>query len=61
MTSVGGNFTSLSYVKNKIFVDFSFEKLLIFYHRLLGISKDDKIVYSNFFEKLNFFLNLGLT
>ena len=43
----------------KYFRGFFIGKLRIFYHRSLGILKDDKIVYNNFFGKLKMLLHLG--
>ena len=66
MTSSGGNVTYLSHGENKlnyrplnlnIFADEW--KIAIFFHRLFGIQKDDKIVYNNFLGKLEVLLHLG--
>ena len=62
VTSAGGNFTHLSHMHGKIklnhhplniniFVDFSLKICGFFYKRLIGIPKDNKIVYNNFFGK----------
>ena len=62
MTSAGGNVTQLSHEEIKLnynppkyFRGFFIGKLRIFYHRLLVISKYDKIVYNKLFREITGF------
>ena len=65
MTSAGGMLHicpcmgKLPPAELEYFRGFVIWKLRIFYHRLLGIPKDDKIVYNSLFGKLKFLLHLG--
>ena len=55
-----GNSVKLPPTELKYFRGFFHWKVAdFFYHRLLDIPKDDKIVYNNFFEKLKILLHLG--